>query len=89
MSDDEALLVDREKHLDVVVSVLRLPLDGQGQREAAFCTVVHVHGWLGRLYMLPVVPMHRRIVPAVLLGVLGAPTDTPAAFERRTTGLGR
>ena len=75
VSDDEVLLGDQDQHLDVVVSVLRLPLDSQGQREVAFSTVVHVHGWLGRLYMLPVVPMHRRIVPAVLRGLL---VRTPA-----------
>jgi len=69
VSDDEVLLGDQDKHLDVVVSVLRMPLDAQGQREAAFSTLVHVHGWFGRTYMLPVVPMHRRIVPAVLRGL--------------------
>ena len=77
VSDDEVVLGDQDKHLDVVVSVLRLPLDGQGQREAAFTTAVYVHGWLGRLYMLPVAPMHRRIVPAVLRGALGASADIP------------
>lgn len=29
-------------------------------------TVVHVHNWLGRLYMLPVAPLHKIIVKTML-----------------------
>jgi hypothetical protein len=63
---DEVLLGDKDKHLEVTLSVLRLPVDAQGQRMVAVSTVVQVHNWLGHLYMLPVAPIHRRIVPAVL-----------------------
>ena len=38
VSDDEVLVGDRDRHLDVVVSVLRLPWDGRGQREAVVST---------------------------------------------------
>jgi hypothetical protein len=71
---DEALLGDRDKHLDVVLSVHRQPgADGHGDR-VTLTTVVHVHNMLGRLYMLPVRPMHRVIAPAVL-GRLVRATD--------------
>ncbi|WP_447502740.1 DUF2867 domain-containing protein, partial [Acinetobacter pittii] len=29
-------------------------------------TVVHIKNLLGRLYMVPVIPAHRKIVPATL-----------------------
>jgi hypothetical protein len=63
---DEVLLGERDKHLDVWVSlhVQRLP-DAPAPR-LTLSTVVHIHNRLGRVYMLPVVPMHRLIVPAML-----------------------
>ena len=69
ISDDEVVLGDSDRHLDVAVSVLRLPLTPEGQRPLAVSTVVKTHNLLGQLYMLPVAPLHRRIVPAVLHGL--------------------
>jgi hypothetical protein len=69
ISTDEVVLGDHDHHLDVAVSVLRLPLTPEGQRPLAVSTVVKTHNLLGRLYMLPVAPLHRRIVPAVLRGL--------------------
>jgi hypothetical protein len=64
MSDDEVILGDSDKHLDVKVSVCRVMCEA---REAiAVTTVVHIHNLLGRIYMAFVAPMHRIIVPAVL-----------------------
>ncbi|GGX99740.1 DUF2867 domain-containing protein [Massilia dura] len=60
VSDDEAILGDSDRHLDVQVSVYRR--DG----EISMSTVVHVHRLLGHVYMLFVAPVHRRIVPAVM-----------------------
>ncbi|WP_052736521.1 DUF2867 domain-containing protein [Aquincola tertiaricarbonis] len=65
-TDDEVLLGDSDRHLDVTLSVLREPLDGHGQRRLVVSTVVQVHNLLGRIYMLPVAPLHRLIAPAVL-----------------------
>lgn len=64
LSDDELILEDRDKHLDVRVSVYLRP-DGDTALVHA-STVVHVHNRLGRLYMALVTPAHRRIVPATL-----------------------
>jgi hypothetical protein len=55
-SANEVLLGDKDKHLDVVVSVHK-QADGEGG--AVVVTVVHVKNWLGRLYMLDVAPAHR------------------------------
>jgi hypothetical protein len=61
LSEDEVLLGDSDKHLDVVLSVCKAP-----QGAVSVSTVVHVHNWLGRFYMLPVTPLHKIIVKAML-----------------------
>lgn len=66
---DELLFGDRDRHLDVTLSVY------QTEGVVTLTTVVHIHGLLGRLYMLPVAPMHHLIAPAVLRKV-GQP-DSP------------
>jgi hypothetical protein len=68
-SFDEVLLGDRDKHLDVVLSVHRRLLPEDQAVEVTLTTVVHVKNLLGRLYMLPVTPAHRIIAPAVLAGI--------------------
>lgn len=73
LSDDEVLVEDDDKHLQVVLSVRRLAAaDGQPPR-IVLSTVVHLHNLLGRLYMLPVTPMHKLIAPAVLRRVNTGP----------------
>lgn len=62
---DEVLLGDSDRHLDVVVSVHRQPGPGAGHATLTVTTVVHLKNRLGRLYMLPVRPMHRLIVKAM------------------------
>ncbi|KQV51272.1 MULTISPECIES: DUF2867 domain-containing protein [unclassified Duganella] len=61
LSPDEVLLGDSDKHLDVVLSVCKAP-----QGAVSVTTVVHIHNWLGRLYMLPVAPLHKIIVKTML-----------------------
>jgi len=60
LSEQEVILGDSDKHLDVNLSVCKLP------GKVAISTVVHTKNALGRLYMLFVAPAHRRIVPATL-----------------------
>jgi Protein of unknown function (DUF2867) len=62
---DEVLMGDRDKHLDVVLSVHCARPPGQPVR-VTVTTVVHTKNWLGRLYMIPVKPMHKLISPSVL-----------------------
>jgi hypothetical protein len=63
-TDDEVILGDSDKHLDVKLSVCKVVREG---REAvAVTTVVHIHNLLGRIYMAFIAPMHRIIVPASL-----------------------
>ena len=63
---DEALLGDKDKHLDVVLSVHKHLLSGTSGVVVTVTTVVHIHNLLGRVYMWPVKPMHRLITPSVL-----------------------
>ena len=72
-TDDEALLGISDKHLDVQLSVFRHSLDSNSVRRISVTTVVHVHNLLGRLYMLPVAPLHRLVAPAVLNRILIEP----------------
>lgn len=65
ISDDEIILGDSDKHLDVKVSVCKIAQDGR--QSVAVTTVVHIHNLLGRIYMLFVAHVHRLIVPASLV----------------------
>jgi hypothetical protein len=61
INDDEVVMGDDDKHLDVQVSLLKT-----ADRKVIVSTVVHIHNALGRAYMLFVKPAHRVIAPAVL-----------------------
>ncbi len=61
ISDNEIILGDSDKHLDVKVSVYK---DNNESDLISISTVVHVHNLLGKLYMLFVKPMHKLIVPS-------------------------
>lgn len=72
LSDQEVVLTDADRHLDAKVSVRKT--GSVDHPTATVSTVVHVHNLLGRLYMLPVAPVHRLIVPAMLRRLaIGAP----------------
>jgi hypothetical protein len=61
--DQEVVLEIRDTHLDSVVSVYKQ--SGQPARLKVI-SMVFYHNFLGRLYMLPVAPMHRIIVRSIL-----------------------
>ena len=63
-SDDEILMGEDDRHLDFRVSVLLQSQDDE--RWAVITTVVRFNNWLGRAYFLPVRPLHRLIVPAMM-----------------------
>jgi len=60
MDDDAIVLEDNDRHLRV-----QLALQWQGD-VLEVATVVHTHKAFGRVYMLPVAPVHRLIVPHLL-----------------------
>lgn len=63
LSDNEIILGDSDKHLDVKLSVFR---ESTNSELITISTVVHVHNLLGRVYMLVVTPMHKLIVPSTI-----------------------
>ena len=63
-SDTEILTGENDKHLDFSLSFF-----GEETEEAfeiTLATTVVFNGWLGKLYFLPVKPIHRLLVPAML-----------------------
>jgi Protein of unknown function (DUF2867) len=62
----EVLLGDDDKHLRVALSVHTQATSQADRALVTVTTVVHTHNAWGKLYMLPVAPMHKRIVPAML-----------------------
>ncbi len=64
ITPDEVLMGDKDKHLDVTLSLHRRQEGPDVQLTVT--TVVHVHNRLGRIYMLPVTPMHKLIAPATM-----------------------
>lgn len=69
LSDNEVVFGDDDKHLNARISICKP--DGPPARMVA-STVVRVHNLLGRVYLFFVVPVHRRIVPAMLARVASA-----------------
>lgn len=63
-SRNEVVLEDRDKHLDVRISLLVEP-DGE-QAIVHATTVVHVNNLLGKIYMFFVAPVHKVIAPSSL-----------------------
>ena len=61
LSEDEVVMGDDDKHLDVQVSLLKTV-----DSKVIVSTVVHIHNALGRVYMFFVKPAHHIIAPAVL-----------------------
>jgi methionine synthase II (cobalamin-independent) len=68
-SDNEVLLGDSDKHLNVVVSVHKQADSTKKSATVTVTTVVHVHNWLGRLYMMPVTPAHKVIVRSMVRAI--------------------
>jgi hypothetical protein len=64
-TDNEVIMGDADKHLEVKVSIFKLVQNGK--ESVASTTVVHTHKLLGRAYMLFVAPVHKLVVPAILV----------------------
>jgi Protein of unknown function (DUF2867) len=67
-SPNEVLLGDSDKHLRVVVSVHKQHLENRDAL-VTVTTVVHIHNWLGRLYMIPVKPAHKVIARSMVSAI--------------------
>jgi Protein of unknown function (DUF2867) len=81
---DELVMEDADKHLTVQLSVLKQSVDDRHDR-ITLSTVVHVKNNLGRLYMLPVGPLHKLIAPAVMRRAPAAVARTIAQAQTAAT----
>jgi len=61
-TENELVIGDDDKHLNVTLSIYK----NEKTQELTVTTIVHIKNLLGRIYMLPVIPAHRKIVPATL-----------------------
>ena len=61
-TENELIIGDDDKHLYVTLSIYK----NEKTQVLTITTIVHIKNWLGRLYMHPVIPAHRKIVPATL-----------------------
>ena len=64
LAADGVVLGDSDRHLRVELSVELGP--GHDNCQLQVSAVVHLHRPFGRLYMVPVAPLHRLIVPRLL-----------------------
>ena len=63
-TENEVVLEDHDKHLEVRVSLLVEP---EGETAIVYAnTVVHVNNVFGKIYMFFVTPFHKIIVPSSL-----------------------
>ncbi len=63
-SPTELVSGESDKHLDFLLSVIGRKQDNTF--EIILATTVQFNGWLGELYFLPVRPIHKVLVPAML-----------------------
>ena len=68
-SANEVLLGDSDKHLNVAVSVHKQADAVSGDAIITVTTVVHIHNWLGRLYMIPVTPIHKILARSMVSAI--------------------
>ena len=61
ISDAEVVMGDPDKHLDFLISICKTT-----NNKVVISTVVHIHNWMGHVYMFFVKPMHRIIAPTLL-----------------------
>lgn len=69
-SEQEVLLGDDDKHLNVVVSVYKEEEAKTGNTVVTVTTIVHIKNRLGRLYMIPVAPAHH-VIARTMTKIIG------------------
>ena len=68
-SEEEVIMGEDDKHLNFRVAFLLNALDAESYA-LHFITTVKIHNWLGKLYFLPVKPMHALVVKSMMKGTV-------------------
>jgi len=55
-----------DRHLDFRIVVDVAPVDGARDQQVTATTLVLTHNWLGRAYLLVILPFHRLIAKSML-----------------------
>ncbi|MEM8906519.1 MAG: DUF2867 domain-containing protein [Bacteroidota bacterium] len=81
-SETELMMGENDRHLDFRLSFFAHPKEGHTQLILA--TTVQFNAWIGKLYFLPVGPIHRLITPIILRRIAAALTQEAAKgdFEK-------
>jgi hypothetical protein len=69
-SDQEVMMGEDDKHLNFRVSLLLNQVGGSTKYSLILSTAVKMNNWFGKLYFLPVKPIHKLIVPVMLRGII-------------------
>ncbi len=86
-TEQEVILGEDDKHLDFRISLfLDQTPGGTGVKTLTISTTVTFHNAWGRLYFVPVRPLHKQIVPAMLKAIIRelekpAPADAATAYH--------
>ncbi|GAB3173786.1 DUF2867 domain-containing protein [Telluribacter humicola] len=84
-SEREVILGEDDKHLDFRISLFLDQTPGtEGVKTLTISTTVKFNNSLGRLYFLPVRPLHKQIVPAMLKEIIWE-LEKPAPTNAETT----
>ncbi|EPJ46313.1 MAG: hypothetical protein OFPII_21790 [Osedax symbiont Rs1] len=75
LAEQEVILIDSDKHLDVQISIFKASDDSQ---LVTISSVVHVHNFFGEFYMTMITPLHKLIVPATIKRALLSRSDCPS-----------
>ncbi len=63
-NEQEIMMGENDQHLDFRLSFFRI--EKEGAVEIVLSTTVEMNNWLGRVYFIPVKPIHRLIVPIII-----------------------
>jgi hypothetical protein len=70
-TENEVVIGEDDKHLDFRVSLFVSSQEADStKRLLTISTTVEFHNWFGKLYFLPVMPLHRFIVPTMLKAII-------------------
>lgn len=69
-SDREVMMGEDDKHLNFRVSLLLTREDNSNNYNLTIATAVKMKNLWGKLYFLPVKPIHKLIVPVMLRGII-------------------
>jgi hypothetical protein len=78
-TESEILVGENDRHLDFRVSFLHSQIGCN--TEICVVTTVKLNNWLGRIYFLPVKPLHTIIVPAMMRRAAKTINRNPASLK--------